>query len=128
MGRFFVEPETVRLELKKCESWIEIKKELNKQEHDTVIGAGIASFRQDESGDTDYRLAAAAVDIVKMQTWIVDWGFTDIKDKSMPVGRKAIENLTVDVAAEVLEAIEAHQKKLDEEKKRPISARRPKAI
>ena len=127
MGGFFVEPESTRIELEKCESWIEIKKELNKAEYDTVIGAGIASF-QDVDGETSYNLAASSVNIVKLRTWILDWGFTDTGDKHVPVSSQAIENLSVDVADEIIAAIEKHQEQQEQEKKVPTPVTRPKAI
>ena len=128
MGRFFVEPETVRLELKNCESWIEIKKELNKAEYDTVIGAGIDSFTRGNDEETEYKIAASAVNIVKIKTWVLDWGFTTPDGKAVPVSMAAIENLTVDVADEVIAAIEEHQAKFEKEKKQQGSRSRPKAI
>jgi len=132
MGRFFVSPESVRLDLPRCGSWVEVRRELNRAEHDKVIGAGLAGFRRDNSGETpenDFRVDTAAINLVKLETWIVDWGFSDevptrnedgdtvMAEKSVPVSKHAIRNLSVDVSDEILEAIERHQERLEQEKK-----------
>ena len=128
MGRFFVTPESVKLELPKCGSWVLVKKELNRAEHDTVIGAGVNSFRRTES-ETDFQIDSGAMNITKIHTWVIEWGLTaetptrgedgqaKLIERPVPVSMQSITNLTVDVSTEILEVIEAHQAALEQEKK-----------
>ena len=112
MGKYFVSPEVERFELP-CGAWIDVKKELSLAENGRIQTAGIDRMRAGGDEDTDFGVNLGNVNIVKIDTWVVDWSLTDDNDKTQKKTTQAIQNLRQDVAGEILETIEKYQEQLD---------------
>lgn len=116
MGKFFISQESARLDVGDGE-WVEIKKELSFAESQKVIGAGVASVHAGENKRDEYKVDFEFMNVIKLETWIVDWSFTDDDKAKVPVSRSAICNLQPDLATKIVGLIEKHQTALEEEKK-----------
>ena len=73
MGRF-VKPEVVRLELS-GNDWIETKKRLSYGEQQRLVAAGLTSIRGQQAGEPEVGLDLSRYDLMKIETWLVDWSF-----------------------------------------------------
>ena len=118
MPNYFVEPDTVRLELSDG-GWIEVKTELTFGEQQRLIGKVLQSRNAEPTLDST---AWESYKIMGFLTWIVDWSLTDAKGKPVPVSRDAISNLRRPIAEEIDELLAKHiqevESHMDEEKKR----------
>lgn len=126
MGKFFVSPEVERFELP-CGAWIDVKKELSLAENGRIQTAGVDRMRTGGDEGTDFGVDLGNVNIIKIDTWVVDWSLTDDNDKTQKKTITAIQNLRQDVADEILEAIEKYQETLEAEKKQKSTKAKRKA-
>jgi hypothetical protein len=116
MGKYFVSPDVQRFDLP-CGAWIEVKNELSLEENGRIQSAGVNRMRTGGEDGTDFGVDLGNVNIVKINTWVVDWSLTDDKDKVQRKTIEAVRNLRQDIADEILVAIEKYQESLEEEKK-----------
>jgi hypothetical protein len=105
----FVHPEVVRLPLSDGD-WIEVKKELNAGESRNVFTKLVKSMKAGESAELD----PAKVGITRILEYLVAWSFTDASGKAVPVSEAAVNNLRPDAYREVMAAIDAHDKAIEE--------------
>jgi hypothetical protein len=98
----FVKPGTVRLDLEGDLDgyWIEIKKALTFRERETLNGAVLTSMPVGGTGSagSQYGIDVARYNLLRLQTYLVDWNFEDDKGKQLDCRRQNIENLDPDVA------------------------------
>lgn len=135
LGKHFASAKAKRIELPKAESWVEIRYELNRSENDKVISAGLL-FSDGESGKAEAQVNRDHMNRVKLETWLVSWGLEDEKKlddgttvpEPVPLSRHAIDALQPDVAEEILDAIEAWQEQLAEEKKAQTGEKKPEPV
>lgn len=112
-NRFVTAEEPLRLPLSDGD-WVEVKPRLSYGEQQRLNSAVLRSVRG-ERGDNEVGIDYARFNILRLETWLVEWSLRDTKDKPVPVSRAAIENLDPDTAEEIdralAEHIEAQQKK-----------------
>lgn len=102
----FVQPNTVRLDLSDGD-WIEVKERLTYVENQRLYGGMVRSINTNQDIN-ELGVDVARFNILRLETWIVDWSFRDEHDKPVPVSRSAIENLDPDSAREIDAAIDRH--------------------
>lgn len=100
----FVSAETVKLDLSEGD-WVEVKGRLTYGERQRLAAS---SFRTGHLGSDAVDLDFEAYALTKLETWLVDWSFTDAKGKHVSVSRAAIRNLDPETADEITEALNAH--------------------
>lgn len=110
----FVRADTTRLDLSDGD-WIEVKTELNYGEHLRINRASLQSVGMNagEGGDDGkftFRLDPFTQQQRRLEIYLTDWSFRDEDDKPVPLTRSTIEALDDDTAAEIVTAIEAHEK------------------
>lgn len=120
MGRRcrFVPPDVVRIAISD-EDWIDVKKELNAGETRRIFTDLVKDFRAGEMAELDPR----QVGITKILNYIVGWSLTDENDRPVPFSMSALENLDIDTYTEINQAIEAHDKAVDENRTARKNAR-----
>lgn len=114
----FVTPQTVRLDLSDGD-WIEVKERLNLWERDSLSGIAIEGMGVESSREIVAGLTYASFTTRKLETWLVDWSFTDGDDKRVEISQAAIRNLDPDTADEIDEALAAYIAAREELKKVP---------
>ena len=119
MGKWFVTPETVRIDLDG--EWIEIKKELSIKDRRHITLGSIKSVREDKSYDID----AEKMSMVKVQTYLVDWSAVDAKQNKLPITAATIGNLRPEMFERIEAAIDAHVEALEVEGKATTGATAP---
>ena len=109
-------PETLRLPLTRGD-WIVVKKHLTAGETRRVFRRMI---RQGATGD---QIDSLQVGLSKMVVYLVDWSITDaddqpviIRGQSEDVVADVLEMLDVESFAEILKAIEAHERTMELER------------
>jgi len=110
MGRNrFVKPQLVRLSLSDGD-WIDVKRQLNAGETRAIFTEMIKEQHAGEKAVID----TARVGITKLLAYIVDWSFVD---DSGPVrfSEAALANLDNDTFREIVEAIDAHEGRIEQE-------------
>ena len=117
MRNRFVAPETRKITLPDGE-WIEIKKLLNVGEDRRYRSAGLKRLTGSPGS------AATAVDVdwaelalARVTAYLVDWSFRDGNGKTVDLTPAAIQNLSTDDFEEIDNAIQAHIKEVEDEKK-----------
>jgi hypothetical protein len=119
MGRkAFIKPETVRLQLAEGD-WIDVKKHLTVREMSDLSGAGLVGFKPATDAAPAYELSFSRLKTALIKAYVVGWSFEAEDGKPQPVTPENIDALDPAVADEVIDAIEAHRKRIDEERKRP---------
>jgi len=110
------QPDSVRLALTQGD-WILVKKHLTAGETRRIFRRMI---RQGATGD---EIDSLQVGLSKMIVYLLDWSFQDangnpvvIRDQSDQVKADLLENLPVEEFAEVLKAIEVHEKAMEAER------------
>jgi hypothetical protein len=112
----FVTPGTVRLDLDGdlAEYWVEIKQGLTFREREVLNAAILTSMPMSATaaGSPQYGVDVARYNLLRLQTYLVEWNFTDDRGKQLDVRRQNIENL----APEVADAVTARLDRYLEEK------------
>jgi hypothetical protein len=115
----FVVPDTARVELSDGD-WIEIKERLTYGEQQRLAGGALT--RMSGTGD------GAAIDLdferynlLRMETWLVDWSFVGANGKPVKLSRAAIAALDPDTAAEIDAALTKHIEEIEAAKNPPAS-------
>jgi hypothetical protein len=117
MGRNrFVVAETTRLDLSDGD-WIEVKNELSYGEQQRISSAALNKV----SGMIEGEDQAISVDlerynVLRLETWLVDWSFCGSNGKQVPISRDAIAALDQNTAAEVNAALEKHITETEQKK------------
>ncbi len=112
----FITPGTVRLELSEGD-WIEIKQRLSYGEQQKLASDALGKKVGLLEGQPQVELDMATYQIKRLRMWIVDWSFTDDRDRHVPVSEDAIANLDPDAAEEIDAAITAYLEAREAEKK-----------
>ena len=120
MGKYFVEPDTISLDLSDG-NWIEVKTELSFGEEQRIVGKVLAARTSDDG------TVWQSYKVLGFLTWIVDWSLTDSEDKPVSVSKSAIENLRGPIAEEIDTVLNAHIEKVrdaasDEKKRRGVAS------
>jgi len=109
-------PETLRLALSRGD-WIVVKKHLTAGETRRVFR------RMIRKGATGDEIDSLQVGLSKMVVYLVDWSITDaddqpviIRGQSEDVVADVLEMLDVDSFAEILKAVETHERTMDRER------------
>jgi len=109
-------PETLRLALTRGD-WIVVKKHLTAGETRRVFR------RMIRKGATGDEIDSLQVGLSKMVVYLVDWSITDaddqpviIRGQSEDVVADVLEMLDVDSFSEILKAIEAHERTMEDER------------
>jgi hypothetical protein len=109
-------PETLRLALTRGD-WIVVKKHLTAGETRRVFR------RMIRKGATGDEIDSLQVGLSKMVVYLVDWSITDaddqpviIRGQSEDVVADVLEMLDVDSFAEILNAVEAHERAMEAER------------
>jgi len=109
-------PETLRLALTRGD-WIDVKKHLTAGETRRVFR------RMIRKGATGDEIDSLQVGLSKMVVYLVDWSITDaddqpviIRGQSEDVVADVLEMLDVDSFSEILKAIEAHERTMEDER------------
>ena len=117
--------EVVRLGLSD-DDWIEVKKELSYGEGQRLASAGLSkvavSTITPQTEEVEVGMDMEAHNICRLLLWIVDWSFCGEKGKQVDVSADAIGALASSEVAEIDNALTAHIKAVEAEKK----ARKPK--
>jgi hypothetical protein len=112
----FVTPGTVRLDLDGdlADFWVEIKQGLTFREREVLNAAILTSMPMSATaaGSPQYGVDVARYNLLRLQTYLVEWNFTDDRGKQLDVRRQNIENL----APEVADAVTARLDRYLEEK------------
>jgi hypothetical protein len=117
----FVDPTEEPIEVQlSYGDWLQLRANLDYQERENLASSPFKSMRTvDEPGQdkqTEYRLDLATFNIAKIKAWVVDWSFRDKKGNHLDVTEPNIGHLTDETAKEVLEAVDAHTKGIEEKK------------
>lgn len=105
-NRFVTAEEPVRLPLSDGD-WVEVKPRLSYGESQRLNSAVLRSVKG-VSGDNEVGIDYARFNILRLETWLVEWSFRDARDKPVAVTRAAIENLDPQTAEEIDQALAAH--------------------
>jgi hypothetical protein len=115
----FLKPEIVRINLTGGD-WITIKRQLTAGEQRRVFARTTKAVKAGQPIEIDLEKAG----ISQMIEYLVDWSFTDeggrpvaIKDMPAEYVADVLNSLDGDSFNEITEAISAHEKSVDEEKK-----------
>ena len=115
MASWFVKPESQRIDLTDGQ-WIEVKKYLTAGEELSVTQA-FTAMRQGKEGDQPtVEIDMKRWRIQRCSVYLVKWSLTDWEGKAVAVSEQALEALSGDRLREIETAIEAHTKRMEEEK------------
>lgn len=95
------------------EHWVEIKERLTYYESEKLDNAAVIAEFAD--GQADFSLNLPNLSILRMETWLVAWSFTDENGQVAPVTRDYIEALDKALGAELEEIIRAQGEMVDAE-------------
>ena len=115
MGTWFVKPEAQRVELTEGQ-WIEVKKYLTAGEELTITQAFTAMRQGREGEQPTVEIDMKRCRIMRCAIYLLKWSLTDWDDKPVPVTEASLEALDPDRLKEIETAIEAHSKRMEEEK------------
>jgi hypothetical protein len=105
----FVQGEITRITLSGGE-WIDIKSELNAGEARRVFSSLIKEMNAGER----MKLDPDRVGLTKLLGYLVGWSLLNSEGRPEPLDESAIDNLDRDTYAEIVEAVEAHDRACDE--------------
>lgn len=125
----FVGAGTHRLDLSDGD-WVDIKARLGVFEQKQVESAVLRSYIQGgrptpgavvDTSRMELRIDATAAFTVKLETYIVDWSFTDERGKHIKVGTSAIHALDPDTAEEIMTKLNDYLDEQERERKDPFT-------
>jgi len=110
----FVIPGSVRVTLSQGE-WVEFKTRLTYGERQALTGSalGRVDLQDAQNLPLDFRKHS----VLRLSTWIVGWSLCDEQGRRVDVSDDAIEALDPELADEIVEALDAHVKAQEAEKK-----------
>ena len=113
MGKALMKPAVDRIPLSNGE-WIEVKRRLNAGESRRVFARMIKTMSAGEKTELD------PMEVGRSQAveYLLDWSFEDlpIEGKSPQAKADALDAMDPDLFQEVVQAVSAHEKKMDEER------------
>jgi hypothetical protein len=109
----FVQPKIVRLPLSDGQ-WVDVKRELSYGEQTDMF----ASMRKQFGAGTVPVIDTTQIGRARMGAYLLAWSLVDAEGTPVPVSPAAINNLDVETAREITDALEAHEEMIAEEKKR----------
>jgi len=118
MNKWFVEPNTVRLELSDGE-WVEVKEELTYGEQQRLSNAAMTRFQDASAPTPRIELDFERYQIIRLKTWLTDWSAKGHDGKSIKITDESIRALRSDMAAEIDAALTAHIESLEAAKNAP---------
>ncbi len=126
----FVTPEVVRIELKDGpngeKNWIEIYKELSKGDDAAMRASGLKRMSQgQDEKTTEIGVDWKSLSLGRVCAYLTDWSAKDARGKDMKCTPSAIAELATEDFDEIDEAIKAHIKRLEDEKKASAGASQP---
>lgn len=107
----FVVPDIVRLSLSDGD-WIDVKRRLN-------IGEQRAMFAQiylSKAADQPVQMEVSKVGVARVAAYVIGWSFTDAAGKPVAYSPQTIDALDPTSFVEVLEAVDAHIAREDEQR------------
>ena len=117
----FVEPDVVRLELKRG-LWIDVRRELTFGEQQAMFARMRIQMGPGEAPVLDTTRIGRA----RMEAYIVGWSFVNPQGKPVPITPAALDNLKTRDAREIRDALELHEMTVqaaqEEEKNDPDGA------
>lgn len=113
--------------------WIKVKKHLTVGEERRVQTAGFGGFKQGarqpgKEQETEITVNWQSQSFARTEAYLTDWSLTDDKQNKMPHSREVIESLRPEVFAVIETAINAHIKKMADEKKVTAGSSAPVAM
>lgn len=105
----FVQPKIVRLPLTDGQ-WIDVKRELSYGEQTDMF----ASMRKQFGAGTVPVLDATQIGRARMGAYLLAWSLVDAEGTPVPVSPAAINNLDVETAREITDALETHDEAIIE--------------
>ncbi len=103
----FVNPDVTKLDLSDGD-WIEVKRRLNVAERRSITSRAAKGGVSTDS--TRVFVDANEMEFAKVEAWVLDWSFTDAADKRVKFSPEAVRALDPDTFAEIIDAIDAHEK------------------
>lgn len=114
----FIEPKTVRLEISDGD-WIEVKERLSYGEQQRLASGAFDKVSKLGQNEAEFSMDMERYNVLRLQTWIVDWSFVDARGKQVRVTPQAIAALDPDTVAEIDAALTAHIESLEAQKNAP---------
>ena len=118
MNKWFVEPNTVRLELSDGE-WVEVKEELNYGEEQRIANSAITRYQEASAPTPRIEIDYERHQIVRFLTWLTDWSNRGKDGKTVKITEDSIRALRPVMAAEIDTALTAHIEALEAAKNAP---------
>ena len=118
MSKWFVDPNTVRLDLSDGE-WIEVKEELTYGEQQRLSNAAMTRFQDASAATPRIELDFERYQVIRLKTWLVDWSAKGKDGKSIKITDESIRAMHPDMAAEIDAALTAHIEALEAAKNAP---------
>lgn len=103
----FVMPEVVRLDLSDGD-WIEVKRRLNVAERRSITSRAAKGGVSTDS--TRVFVDANEMEFAKVEAWVLDWSFVGADEKPVKFSAEAVRALDPNTFAEIIDAIDAHEK------------------
>lgn len=103
----FVMPDVVRLPLSEGD-WIEVKRRLNVAERRSITSRAAKGGVSTDS--TRVFVDANEMEFAKVDAWVLDWSFIGADEKPVKFSPEAVRALDPASFAEIIDAIDAHEK------------------
>ena len=107
----FVQPSIERLHVKGTSEWIDVHRELTFGQQQDMLARMRKQFGLGEPPVLDTTRIGRA----RMEAYIVGWSFTDPQGKPVAVTPAALDNLSVHMARDIRDLLEAHEQKVVDE-------------
>lgn len=118
---YFVQPDEVRLPLSDG-GWVEVRRELNTGQQRAMFAEMRRQFAPGEEPVLDGVLVGPA----RAAAYILRWSFVDTVGKITPFSRDAFDSLNTRKSKEILQALNAHEERLDaEQEEKKLSPQSP---
>lgn len=118
MASWFVKPESQRIDLSDGQ-WIEVKKFLTAGEELSITQAFTAMRQGREGEQPTVEIDMKRWRIQRCSIYLLKWSLVDWEGKPVAVSEGALEALSGERLREIEAAIEAHTKRMEEEKNVP---------
>ena len=103
----FVMPDVVRLDISGGD-WIEVKRRLNVAERRSITSRAAKGGVSTDS--TRVFVDANEMEFAKVDAWVLDWSFVGAAEKPVKFSAEAVRALDPASFAEIIDAIDAHEK------------------
>lgn len=120
MARIAVmKPEVVRIPLDEGD-WIEVKKYLNYAEEKGLQGSGVSGIKNpDIVAKRAYELDFVRLSLGRFEAYLIGWSFLGLDSKALACTPENMAALDPAIAIEIDKALDAHVKKMVDEKNAP---------